>query len=60
MFSFSAIVAKVEGAEKTFMGWVVKEYAQLYKGCPGSPFLLNPVACEGRNIPISSSLVRAL
>lgn len=34
MFSFSAIIAKIEGAEHTFMGWMAKEYAQLYTNEP--------------------------
>jgi hypothetical protein len=32
--AFSAIVAKIEGAEKTFVGWIVKEYAALYEKEP--------------------------
>jgi hypothetical protein len=34
MFSFSAIIAKIEGAEHTFMGWMVKGYQALYKNEP--------------------------
>ncbi len=34
MFSISAIIAKIEGAEHTFVGWAVKEYAKLYKAEP--------------------------
>jgi len=34
VISFAAIVADVEGAEKTFVGWMVKEYAALYKNEP--------------------------
>jgi len=30
MISFAEVVSKVEGAEKTFAGWIVKEYKQLY------------------------------
>ncbi len=34
MISFAAIVNDVEGANKTFIGWIVKEYAALYKNEP--------------------------
>ena len=34
MISFAKIVSDVEGAEKTFIGWAVKEYAILYKNEP--------------------------
>lgn len=34
MFSISAIISKIEGVEHTFMGWVAKEYAKLYKSEP--------------------------
>jgi len=31
---FSEIIAKVEGAEKTFVGWIAKEYKALYSKEP--------------------------
>jgi hypothetical protein len=34
MISFAKIVADVEGTEKTFVGWMVKEYTVLYKAEP--------------------------
>ena len=32
--SFTSIIKSIEGAEHTFLGWIAKEYAALYKNEP--------------------------